>query len=85
MTGGGNVGYFIQDRTIINMDGLINSYDYFRALQSGKAADYLAGNSMDYIFANPDLLEGAPYRGQFTGKYQIIDRFGGKVIMKFTP
>ena len=85
MTGGGNAGYFIQDRTIINMDGLINSYDYFRALQSGKAADHLAGNSMDYIFANPGLLEGAPYRGQFTGKYQIIDRFGGKVIMKFTP
>ena len=85
MTGGGNAGYFIKDRTIINMDGLINSYDYFKALQSGKAAEYLAGNGMDYIFANPDLLEGAPYRGQFTGKYQIIDRFGGKAIMKFTP
>jgi hypothetical protein len=85
MTGGGNVGYFIQDRSIINMDGLINSYDYFKALQSGKAAEHLASNGMDYIFANPSLLEGAPYRGQFTGKYQIIDRFGGKVIMKFTP
>ncbi|MCJ7432679.1 MAG: hypothetical protein MUO77_04250 [Anaerolineales bacterium] len=85
MTGGGNAGYFIRDRSIINMDGLINSYDYFKALQSGKAADYLADNGMDYIFANPNLLEGAPYRGQFTGKYQMIDRFGGKVIMKFTP
>ena len=85
MTGGGNAGYFIQDRAIINMDGLINSYDYFKALQAGTAADYLAANGMDYIFANPSLLEGAPYRGQFAGKYQMIDRFGGKVIMKFTP
>jgi hypothetical protein len=40
---------------------------------------------MDYIFANPELLESAPYRGQFTGKYRIVDRFGGKVIMKFIP
>jgi len=85
MTGGGNAGYFVQDRSIINMDGLINSYDYFIALKSGKAADYLAGNGMDYIFANPDMLESAPYRGQFTGKYQMIERFGGKAIMKFTP
>lgn len=85
MTGGGNVGYFIHDRSIINMDGLINSYEYFKALQSGEAAKYLASNNMNYIFANPDMLESAPYRGQFAGKYQFLDRFGGKVIMKFMP
>src|SRR3990172_13312504 len=28
MTGGGNVGYLIHDRTIVNMDGLINSNEY---------------------------------------------------------
>jgi len=32
MTGGGNVGYFIRDRTIINMDGLINSFPYFQSV-----------------------------------------------------
>ena len=39
MTGGGNTGYFIHDRTIVNMDGLINSYDYFHALQNREAPD----------------------------------------------
>jgi hypothetical protein len=85
MTGGGNAGYFIQGRTIINMDGLVNSFEYFKALQSGHAADYFAAHGLDYIFANPDILEGAPYRGQFTGKYVKLDRYGGKVLMKFTP
>ena len=33
ITGGGNIGYFIHDRTVTNMDGLINSYPYFQALQ----------------------------------------------------
>ncbi|MEP6896538.1 MAG: hypothetical protein ABI986_13100, partial [Chloroflexota bacterium] len=34
MTGGGNAGYFIHDRTVINMDGLINSYQYFQLLKA---------------------------------------------------
>jgi hypothetical protein len=85
MTGGGNAGYFIHDRAIVNMDGLINSYDYFKALQSGHAAQYLARHNLDYIFANPGILEGAPYRGQFTGKYENGERFGGKILMRFTP
>jgi len=42
VTGGGNAGYFISDRTIINMDGLINSYEYFHLLQQRKSGEYLA-------------------------------------------
>jgi hypothetical protein len=85
MTGGGNVSYFIQDRTIVNMDGLINSNAYFRALKAGRAGDYLQAMGLDYIFANPDLLEQIPYRGQFTGRYQAIDAssYGKKDILRF--
>src|SRR6185369_14864717 len=56
MTGGGNVGYFIKDRTIVNMDGLINSYGYFQALKSGEAPSYLRGHKMQIIFASANLL-----------------------------
>jgi hypothetical protein len=83
MTGGGNVGYFIQERTIVNMDGLINSYPYFQANKEHKGSDYLSDMGMDYIFANPDFLEIQPYRGQYTGRLEIIDSYGGKDIMRF--
>lgn len=85
MTGGGNVGYFIQERTIVNMDGLINSYPYFQAHKSRVGSDYLFQMGLDYIFANPDFLEIQPYRGQYTGRLEIIDFYGGKAIMRFLP
>ncbi len=83
MTGGGNAGYFIHDRTIVNMDGLINSPQYFKALQSQTADKYLANIGLDYIFSNEAILEGTPYYDQFESLYEIgIDRFGGKVLIK---
>ncbi|MBN1450816.1 MAG: hypothetical protein JW963_07365 [Anaerolineales bacterium] len=85
MTGGGNVGYFIQDRTIVNMDGLINSYPYFQANKARQGSDYLYEMGLDYIFANPSFLEIQPYRGQYTGRLEIIDYYGGKAIMRFLP
>ena len=85
MTGGGNVGYFIHDRTIVNMDGLINSYPYFQANKARQGSDYLYAMGLDYIFANPDFLEIQPYRGQYTDRLEIIDYYGGKAIMHFLP
>jgi len=85
MTGGGNVGYFIHDRTIINMDGLINSYPYFLAHRAKNGGTYLAEIGMQYIFANPDFLDGLPYRGEYTNQLEVIDYFGGKAIMRFNP
>ena len=84
MTGGGNVGYYIRDRVIVNMDGLINSLAYFEALKAGQATSYLRAIGLDYIFANPTILEGKPYRGQYaTGSK--IGRFGGKALTEFGP
>jgi hypothetical protein len=84
LTGGGNAGYFVHDRTVINMDGLINSYEYFQLLQDKKAGEYLANEGMDYVLANLLILDQLPYRGQFapylelTGKY-----YGGKNLMRY--
>ena len=83
MTGGGNIGYFINGRTIVNMDGLINSYPYFQANKAYHGSYFLYAMGLDYIFANPNFLEIQPYRGQYTGRLEIIDKYGGKAIMRF--
>ena len=88
MTGGGNVGYYIKDSTIVNMDGLINSYPYFEALQANQAPQYLLDNiGMDYVFANPYLLlSTAPYSYQFQGWIEEIPglpNYGNKQILHF--
>ncbi|HEY5729477.1 MAG TPA: hypothetical protein VIS72_05460 [Anaerolineales bacterium] len=86
MTGGGNAGYFITDRTVINMDGLINSFDYFLILKEKEAGAYLAGIGMDYILANIDLINQLPYNSQFTPYTEWMDiRFGGKDLVRYHP
>ncbi len=85
MTGGGNMGYFIRERTIVNMDGLINSAAYFEALKSGCADEYLEEIGLNYIFANPDMLNRAPYRGQFTDRLEPVVQYpgSGKYLLRF--
>jgi hypothetical protein len=81
MTGGGNVAYFIKDRTIVNMDGLINSYDYFQALQAGNAAAYLHQHDLQVVFASANLLDYPPYYGQFSPYLEAYSVYGGKSLM----
>jgi hypothetical protein len=86
LTGGGNVGYFVHDRTVINMDGLINSYEYFELLKKKEAGQYLADIGMDYILASMDLLDGLPYRGQFNNYMEWMDiNYGGKDLVRYHP
>lgn len=85
MTGGGNVGYFIQDRTIVNMDGLINSYEYFHALQAKRAPEYLYQRGMRVVFSNIRLLSFPPYEGQFTPYLLTFSMNGNKNLMRLYP
>lgn len=90
MTGGGNAGYFIRNRTVVNMDGLINSYAYFEALKAGQASQYLAGMGLDYVFANHYIITASmPYVEQFEPEQFIpVDgapQYGRKELMKFIP
>ena len=87
MTGGGNAGYFIHDRTVINLDGLINSYTYYQLLKEKKAGPFLANEGLNYILANSDLLNQLPYKGQFAPYISLMDvRYGGKDLVHFqTP
>ena len=84
LTGGGNVGYFIQDRTIVNMDGLINSYAYFQALQNRTGGAYLQNIGLDYVLANPVILDQQPYKGQFNEFLEPLRvYYGGKQLMHY--
>ncbi len=85
MTGGGNVGYFLPDRTIVNMDGLINSVTYFEDLKAGISSQYLYETGMQFVFANPQLLNADPYRGQYVGRLQSLASWGGKDLMRLLP
>lgn len=84
LTGGGNAGYFIHDRIVINMDGLINSYEYYQLLKAREAGEYLKKEGMDYILANTLILNQHPYKGQFTPYLQLTGKsYGGKNLMHF--
>jgi hypothetical protein len=68
ITGAGNLAYFIQGRTVVNMDGLMNTIDYLRALEAEKGADYLASLGVDYVFGNEYILtETNPYAPMLAG------------------
>jgi hypothetical protein len=74
MTGAGSTAYFVEDRIIINLDGLINGKEYFSALKSGTAFQYFRDLGGEYIFANPYLMkEKDPYQANF-GKYLINEK-----------
>ncbi len=84
MTGGGNLGYFISERQIVNMDGLINSYDYFQLHKAGRGDEYLAEIGMDYVFVNPVLLQDLPYRGEFDDRLgEPVAYYRKKAVIEF--
>lgn len=73
MTGGGATAYFIQNRTIINLDGLINSAEYFSTLKTGATNRFLNNLHLDYVFGNSYmLLKTDPYQQIFTGRIREI-------------
>jgi hypothetical protein len=66
MTGAGTTAYFIEDRSIMNLDGLVNSADYFQALKRGQAAEFVIQSGVNYIFGNQRILmETDPYRENY--------------------
>ena len=64
MTGGGMVAYFIENRTIVNLDGLINSAEYFKAMKAGKAQAFLDKLPLNYVYGNEYVVEESDPYGQ---------------------
>jgi len=85
MTGGGDVAYFVTDRTIINLDGLINSTEYFTLLKQFHAAEYAQKIGMDYVFSHPYMItQSDPYNRNFAAYLTHIIDLGEFSLFKFT-
>jgi hypothetical protein len=75
LPGGGMTGYFIQDRTIVNMDGLINSHAYFQALKQGTADLYLDMMGLDYVLIQQSELDQPPYQEMLAGRIEYLGEY----------
>jgi hypothetical protein len=87
MTGGGVTAYFIQDRTVVNLDGLINGKEYFEQLKKGNADEYFESIKMQYVYGAPSmLLDSDPYRWVLEGHLTPIHQFGDSTLYAYrTP
>jgi len=74
MTGGGLSAYFIPDRVIVNLDGLINSAEYFVQLKNGDISHYLEETNVQYLYGSELVfLDSDPYRWFFENKLSLLD------------
>jgi hypothetical protein len=83
MTGGGSVAYFIENRRIVNLDGLINSNEYFYAMKNGTARDFLDKLPLDFAYGNSYALQFSdPYKKILESRLVEVGFING--IEKFT-
>lgn len=84
MTGGGVTAYFIQNRTVVNLDGLINGKEYFEQLKKGNADQYFDSIHMQYVYGAPSmLLDSDPYRWVLEGHLIAIQQFGDSTLYSY--
>jgi hypothetical protein len=84
MTGGGVVAYFIQDRTIVNLDGLMNSNAYFTALKDGKGREMVDSFGLSYVFGGEYiLLHSNPYYFSLADRLVEITSLGGGYVYAY--
>lgn len=84
LTGGGDMAYFIHDRRIVNLDGLINSKEYFIALKNSRAAAYLASIHLDYVYGKGVIFtENDPYQEIFKGRLKQVTHFDDGGLYRF--
>ncbi|MBN1666777.1 MAG: hypothetical protein JW862_06800 [Anaerolineales bacterium] len=84
MTGGGMVSYFINDRTIVNLDGLMNTDEYFFLLKENRTREYLDQIGLQYVYGNSYmLLETEPYDAIFQGHLVEMNRIYSIVLYRY--
>jgi len=84
MTGGGVIAYFIEDRTLVNLDGLINGSEYYEQLKSAQAYQYLDKIKLDYVYApQAMILESDPYGWIFDGRLVMLEKHGDFELYRY--
>lgn len=83
-TGGGVIAYFIKDRTIVNLDGLMNSYEYFMAMKNRDIQPYLDRIGLDYVYGNAYMVtESEPYVFLLKGRLSELMHVGGATLFRY--
>ncbi len=78
MTGGGTVSYFINDRTIVNLDGLMNSPEYLHAMQTNQAVEFLDRLLLSFVNANEYMVTSSdPYMGFLNERLEKVGLIRG--------
>jgi hypothetical protein len=83
MPGGGTTAYFIQDRTIVNLDGLINSHDYFESLRTARGNQFLDEMGLDYVLAAEAWSHQKPYNRVFSGRLVPVREVAGAYLFRY--
>lgn len=73
--GSGALGYFVQDRRVLNLDGLIAPVAYLRALQQGQGVAYLQRQGLRYVVGAFWLTKLAPYRMIFANRLEPVAEY----------
>jgi hypothetical protein len=82
--GGGAISYFIPNRTIVNLDGLMNSKEYFDALKNSTTNSMDQKSGITYIFGSDFSLKvSAPYARIFKGHLTLISEVGNKSLYQY--
>lgn len=81
----GNFGYYSSRRTI-NLDGLVNSFDYQRVLRDRDLGAYLARCGAGYIahhafWNRPDILSGAYEPIRLSYRSRLYDAYSDEVVV----
>ena len=78
MPGGGTVAYFLRDRTIVNLDGLMNSTEYLHALKTDQGTDFLDRMGLTFINASEVMVTGSdPYMRLLNNRLRKIGLIPG--------
>ena len=85
-TGGGTIAYFIQDRTIVNMDGLMNSYQYFQKMKNGQGGKALDAMGLNFVYGNKYVVTASdPYFSLLHDRLTEIGDVSGSILYKYKP
>ncbi|WP_322509651.1 hypothetical protein [Anaerolinea sp.] len=84
MPGGGATAYFVRHRTVINLDGLINSYAYFQSLKDNRGREFLDRLGLDYVFGASGVIEqSAPYYTLLAERLEPVGEFEGFRLYRY--
>jgi hypothetical protein len=74
--GSGSLGYFLPDYQVVNLDGLINSVNYFEHLKAGTVIEFLDDMNVSYVIGTEYLvMKTRPYAENLADHIELFTQF----------